>query len=494
MSYHEQHLQSLKDRSLFCGDAFIDGQWVSKEKKFDVYEPSSVAVLGQVSDCNLEDFQKAVQSANEAQRNFYESTTGTARGALLRKWNNLILENQDDLATILSLENGKTLSEAKGEVIYAASFISWFAEEATRSYGTTIPSSTSHATLMTVREPVGVCGIITPWNFPAAMITRKVGPALAAGCSVVIKPPSETPYTCIALTKLAVKAGLPPAIIQVCPTKDRQAATELATNPLVKKLSFTGSTNVGKMLAKLATGTLKKVSLELGGNAPFIVFDDANLDLAVEGAMFCKFRCTGQTCVCANRIYVQKGVAKAFTEKLVEAVKALKVGPGLDSATTQGPLVNKNAVEKVKEHVEDAVSKGASIEVGGQSSLSSGFFYDPTVLSGVTPDMMVSREETFGPLAPIFQFETEKEVLQLANDSEFGLAGYFFSQDIARAMRVAQKLEVGMVGVNTGKISAAEAPFGGIKESGYGKEGSLYGLAEYQNIKSITIGNQNAGL
>ncbi|KAG0646804.1 Glutarate-semialdehyde dehydrogenase [Hyphodiscus hymeniophilus] len=493
MPYHEQHLQSLKDKGLFCGDAFIGGRWISKDKKFDVYEPSSGSVLGKVSDCSLDDFKQAIRSAEEAQRSFYQSTTGTARGALLRKWNDLILENADDLAVILSLENGKTFGEAKGEVIYAASFISWFAEEATRAYGATIPSSTPHTTLMTIREPVGVCGIITPWNFPAAMITRKVGPALAAGCSVVIKPPSETPYSTIALTKLAVRAGLPPSIIEVCPTKDRQAATELATNPLVKKLSFTGSTGVGKMLANLATGTLKKVSLELGGNAPFIVFDDANLDLAVESAMFCKFRCTGQTCVCANRLYVQKGVAKAFTERLVEAVQALKMGPGLDSATTQGPLVNKSAVEKVKEHVEDAFSKGAKIEIGGQPSRSTGFFYDPTVLSEVTPNMIVSREETFGPLAPIFQFETEAEVLQLANDSEFGLAGYFFSQDIARAMRLAQKLECGMVGVNTGKISAAEAPFGGIKESGYGKEGSLYGLAEYQNIKSITIGNQDTG-
>ncbi|KAL3417054.1 succinate-semialdehyde dehydrogenase [Phlyctema vagabunda] len=494
MPYHAQHLESLKDGSLFCGDAFINGRWVSKEKQFDVCEPSSGAVLGTVSNCNLEDFQLAIHSASEAQCSFYEGTTGAFRGSLLRKWNDLILENLDDLTTILSLENGKTMSESKGEVVYAASFIAWFAEEATRSYGATIPSSTPHSTLMTVREPVGVCGIITPWNFPAAMITRKVGPAIAAGCSVVIKPPSETPYTCIALTKLAVKAGLPPQIIQVCPTKDRQAATELATNPLVKKLSFTGSTAVGKMLAKLAAGTLKKVSLELGGNAPFIVFNDANLELAVEGAMFCKFRCTGQTCVCANRLYVQKGVVKAFTEKLVHAVEALKTGPGLDSATTQGPLVNKAAVTKVKEHVEDAVSKGAKIEIGGQVSQATGFFYDPTVLSGMTPDMVVSREETFGPLAPIFEFETEHEVLQLANESEFGLAGYFFSQDISRAMRVANKMQVGMVGINTGKISAAEAPFGGVKESGYGKEGSFYGLEEYQIIKSITIGNQNSGL
>ncbi|KAI1359130.1 tartrate dehydrogenase [Xylaria arbuscula] len=331
----------------------------------------------------------------------------------------------------MSLENGKTLAEAKG-------------------------------------EPVGVCGIITPWNFPAAMITRKVGPALAAGCTVVIKPPSATPFTCLALTRLAVEAGLPPAAIQVCPTKDHKAATGLATNPLVKKISFTGSTNVGKMLANLCTGTLKKVSLELGGNAPFIVFDDADVDLAVEGAMFCKFRCTGQTCVCANRIYVQKGIAKAFTTKLVEKVSALKTGPGLSSATTQGPLVNKSAVEKVQHHVSDAVSKGASVEIGGRAPDDSpGYFYAPTVLSGVTPDMLVSREETFGPLAPIFEFATEAEAIALANDTEFGLAGYFYSRDINRIMRVAGKMQVGMVGANTGKISAAEAPFGGVKESGY---------------------------
>lgn len=412
---------------------------------------------------------------------------------------------------ILSLENGKTIGEAKGEVLYAASFISWFAEEATRSYGVTIPSSTPHTSLMTIREPVGVCGIITPWNFPAAMITRKIAPALAAGCSVVIKPPSETPFTCLALTKLALEAGIPAAVIQVCPTKNREAATELATNPLVNKISFTGSTNVGKMLAKLSAGTLKKVSLELGGNAPFIVFDDADVDLAVEGAMFCKFRCSGQTCVwyvliivfhassrpnglqSANRIYVQKGIASAFTAKLVEKVATLKMGGGLNASTTQGPLVNGPAVAKVKEHVADAVGKGAKVETGGKAPDSPGFFFEPTVLSGVTQDMIVSKDETFGPLAPVFQFDTEADVIRMANSTEFGLAGYFYSKDVSRVLRVVQKLKVGMVGANTGKISAAEAPFGGVKESGYGKEGSLYGLAEYQNIKSITIGNLNVG-
>ncbi|KAF2012993.1 aldehyde dehydrogenase [Aaosphaeria arxii CBS 175.79] len=490
--YHERALTALKDKSLFISDAFIDGKWKSSDKTFPVYEPSTATVLGKVADCDLADFQNAIKSASEAQPKFFASTTGTSRGALLRKWYELIIQNQDDIATILCLENGKTYAEAKGEVVYAASFIAWFAEEATRAYGVTIPSSTPHTTLYTTREPVGVCGIITPWNFPAAMITRKVGPALAAGCSVVIKPPSETPFTCLALTKLAVEAGIPPAIIQVCPTKNREAATELATNPLVNKISFTGSTGVGKMLAKLAAGTLKKLSLELGGNAPFIVFDDADLDLAVEGAMFCKFRCTGQTCVCANRLYVQKGVAKEFTAKLVKKVAALQMGPGLDTKTTQGPLVNKSAVDKVKEHVADALSKGAKVEFGGSAPDNSGFFFEPTVLSGVTADALVSKDETFGPLAPIFEFETEEEAIKLANDTEFGLAGYFFSRNIGRAMRVAQRLQVGMVGVNTGKISAAEAPFGGVKESGYGKEGSLYGLEDYQIIKSVTIGNQDA--
>jgi len=346
-----------------------------------------------------------------------------------------------------------------------------------------------NATLLSVREPVGVCGIITPWNFPAAMITRKVAPALAAGCAVVIKPPSETPFTALALAKLAERSGIFPKVMHVCPTRDRQAASELATSAHIHKISFTGSTNVGKALAKLATGTLKKTSLELGGNAPFIVFDDANLDLAVEGAMICKFRCSGQTCVCANRLYVQKGIAAAFTRKLVDAVAKLKLGLGLDEGTTQGPLVNEAAVSKVLEHIEDGVAKGAKIEFGGNRVSGAGFFCEPTILSGVTADMKVANDETFGPLAAIFEFDTEEEVIKLANDTVFGLSAYMFSRDIGRCNRVSRKLRVGMVGVNTGKISAAEAPFGGVRESGYGREGSLYGMEEYQVIKSITTGN-----
>ncbi|OAL53140.1 succinate-semialdehyde dehydrogenase [Pyrenochaeta sp. DS3sAY3a] len=491
MAYEQYHLRALaklKCPELLISEAFIDGQWVKKEKTFDVIEPSSEAVLGRVSNADLSDFKKAIGSAAIAQEDFVRSTTAAQRGSQLRTWYDLIIANQEDIALILSLENGKTYAEAVGEVIYAASFVAWFAEEAPRAYGDTIPSSTPNTSVFTYKEPVGLCAIITPWNFPAAMITRKVAPAFAAGCAVVVKPPSETPFTCAALAKLAVQAGIPPKIIQVVPTKDRAAATELCTNPLVKKISFTGSTGVGKMLAKLATGTLKKMSLELGGNAPFIVFDDADLDIAVESAMICKYRCSGQTCVCANRFLVQKLVAAAFADKLVVAVSSLKLGPGIETGTTQGPLVNKSSVDKVVEHVEDAVSRGAKVLIGGKTR-SPGFFFEPTVLMDVPRDALVSKDETFGPLAPIFTFEDEEDAIQLANDTEFGLAGYFFSRNINRVMRVAARLHVGMLGVNTGKISAAEAPFGGIKESGYGREGSMYGIAEYQNIKSVTIGN-----
>ncbi|KAH7371116.1 Aldehyde/histidinol dehydrogenase [Pyrenochaeta sp. MPI-SDFR-AT-0127] len=486
--YHQTAISSLKNRELFISEAFIDGQWLKKERTFSVIEPSTETVLGRVSDTDLSDFRTAIASAEVAQDQFFRSTTAAQRGQLLKKWYELIIANQDDIGLILSLENGKTLVEAVGEVAYAASFVAWFAEEATRAYGDTIPSATPHATVLTYKEPVGVCGIIMPWNFPAAMITRKIAPAFAAGCAVVIKPPSETPFTCAALTKLAVDSGLPPKIIQVLPTKDRVAATELCTNPSVKKISFTGSTGVGRMLARLAAGTLKRISLELGGNAPFIVFDDADLNLAVEAAMFCKFRCSGQTCVCANRFLVQKSVAAVFAEKLMVAVAALKMGPGLENGTTQGPLVNKSSIDKITEHVEDAVSKGAKLLIGGRAS-SPGFFYEPTVLMDVPRGSLVARDETFGPLAPIFTFEDEEDAIKLANDTEFGLAGYFFSKDVNRVLRVAGRLQVGMLGVNTGRISAAEAPFGGIKESGYGREGSMYGLSEYLNIKSVTIGN-----
>ncbi|KAL6812213.1 aldehyde dehydrogenase [Trichoderma camerunense] len=485
----DQAINRLKDEPLFTGLAFIDGQWIEKKNTFEVIEPATEKILEHVANCDLADFQRAIESAYDAQRAFFRNSTAHSRGSLLRRWFELITANKDILATILSLENGKPIAESLGEVMFAASFVSWFADEAPRVYGTTIPSQQANTNVWTVKEPVGVCGIITPWNFPAAMITRKIAPALAVGCSVVIKPPSETPFTCLALTKLALEAGFPRAVIQVCPTKDRQAATELATNPLVSKISFTGSTGVGKMLAKLAAGTLKRVSLELGGNAPFIVFDDANIDAAVDGAIFSKFRGSGQTCICANRILVQNTIVREFTQKLVQKVASLKLGVGLDSASTQGPLVNRSAVAKVQSHIEDATSKGGVVEIGGSGTDGTGFFFQPTVISRVTEDMKVASEETFGPLAPIFSFETEQDAIRLANHTEFGLAGYFFSRDVSRVMRVASELQVGMIGVNTGKISGCETPFGGVKESGYGREGSLHGIDEYITIKAITLGN-----
>lgn len=401
---------------------------------------------------------------------------------------NILANNNCIVAKILSLENGKTLSEAKGEVAYAASFVLWFAEEAVRSYGDVIPSSYQNTTALTFKEPVGVCGIITPWNFPAAMITRKIAPAFAAGCSVVIKPPSETPFTAIALVKLALEAGLPPDIVHVVPTKDRNASLELATHPKVKKISFTGSTNVGKMLTKLAAGTMKRVSMELGGNAPFIVFDDADIEKAVEGALICKFRSSGQTCVCANRLYVHQDVLEDFTKRLIARVQSFKLGRGIDEGITHGPLVNAAAVEKVKNHVADAIKKGGQLRYGGAVPAdTSGYFYQPTIITNANKDMLLATDETFGPLAAIFAFSSEEEVIEMANDTEFGLAGYFFSENINRVLRVAQRLECGMLGVNTGLISAVETPFGGVKESGIGREGSKYGLGEYQNIKAVTI-------
>ncbi|KAK9242097.1 Aldehyde/histidinol dehydrogenase [Lipomyces tetrasporus] len=485
-------LKTLSRPDLFTGSALIDGNWVQSEKTFPVYEPSTGEVLGEAANMSHADFVAAIKSAHIGFQRYSTSTTAHQRSALLKKWYDLIIANKDDIATILVLENGKTLSEAVGEVVYAASFVSWFAEEATRAYGDVIPSSMPNTTVLTFKQPVGVCGIITPWNFPAAMITP---PALAVGCSVVIKPPSETPYTAAALVKLAIEAGIPPTVIQLIPTKDREAATELCTNPIVKKVSFTGSTKVGVFLSKLAMGTMKKVSMELGGNAPFIVFDDADIDLAVQGAMDCKFRCSGQTCVCANRLIVHNKVLPEFTKKLIAKVSKLKVGFGLDNSTTQGPLVNRGGVNKVREHIEDAVSKGAKLEFGGtvpKGVNQNGFFIAPSILTGVTKDMLVANDETFGPLAPIFSFDTEDEAIFLANDTEFGLAGYFFSKDVNRIFRVASALECGLVGVNTGKISAAESPFGGVKESGVGREGSKYGLAEYYIVKAVTIGNTNA--
>ncbi|KAK5203320.1 hypothetical protein LTR41_010963 [Exophiala xenobiotica] len=482
---------SLKNLELFDARGLVAGSWTNatSDKTFIVWEPSTGRPLGRCSDFSRDDFLRAIEAADTGYKKFHRSTTAKGRGRMLRSWGDLIITNKSDLATILSLENGKTKAEAEGEVEYAASFVFWFAEEATRSYGDVIPSSSQDTMVLTFKEPVGVCGIITPWNFPAAMITRKIAPALAAGCSVVIKPPSETPFTAIALAKLALLAGLPADCIHVVPTKDREAATELATHPKVCKLSFTGSTGVGKLLTRLAAGTMKRVSMELGGNAPFIVFQDADLDKAVEGAMACKFRCTGQTCVCANRLYAHSSIADEFAKKLAEKVKALKLGRGVDDGITQGPLVNKAAVVKVSSHVDDALSKGGELLTGGKvpQDLQDGFFYEPTVIANGNSSMSVATDETFGPLAVIFPFNTDAEVISMANDTEFGLASYFYTTNNNRLLRVAQALQCGMVGVNTGVMSAAETPFGGTKESGYGREGSKYGLAEYQTIKAVTV-------
>ncbi|KAJ5378272.1 Aldehyde dehydrogenase N-terminal [Penicillium cataractarum] len=481
----------LRDPSLFDGRGLLNGQWrhAFPQKEFPVYEPSSGQILGFCANLSGVDFREAIESAHNGYKQYYSSTTAKERGSLLRRWNELILENVEDLSSILSLENGKVLAEARGEINYAASFVSWFAEEAVRSYGDVIPSSYKDATVITTKQPVGVCGVITPWNFPAAMITRKIAPAFAAGCSVVIKPPSETPFSAIALAKLALQAGFPRDIIHVVPTKDRSASLELATHCLVKKLSFTGSTGVGKLLAKLAAGTMKRVSMELGGNAPLIVFDDADLDKAVEGTLICKFRSSGQTCVCANRIFVHEDILEVFTQRMIERVQKFKLGRGIDSGVTHGPLVNASALEKVEIQVQDAIKKGGQLRYGGAKPLEApaGYFYQPTIITNATKDMLVYQEETFGPLAAVFSFSDEEEVIALANDTEFGLAGYIFSENISRVHRVAKRLECGMLGVNTGVISAAETPFGGVKESGVGREGSKYGLSEYQNIKAVTI-------
>ncbi|OQD85580.1 hypothetical protein PENSOL_c097G09152 [Penicillium solitum] len=485
-------LQKPNDPSLLVKSGLVNGEERKDAagKTFPVIEPSSGKVLNWCADLSKKDLIDALDSAQVGSAKLFESTTAKQRGLILKEFCRLILLNADDLTTILSLENGKTLLEAKGEINYAASFVSWFAEEAPRAYGDVIPSSYSNTEVFTFKEPVGVCGIITPWNFPAAMITRKIAPALAAGCSVVIKPPRETPFSALALCKLAITAGVPPDCIHVIPTTSHEVASELAINEKVQKLSFTGSTGVGKMLTRLAADTMKRVSMELGGNAPFIVFEDADIAKAVAGAMICKFRSSGQTCVCANRILVHRNVKDRFIESLVKEVEALKLGRGVDPETTQGPLVNAAAVKKVESHVQDALSKGGVLHTGGKAPTHlDGFFYEPTIISEVTPAMEVAHDETFGPLAAIFTFDSDEEALQLANSTTYGLAGYFFSENIGRVMSVARKLQCGMVGVNTGLISAAESPFGGVKESGLGREGSKYGLHEYQNIKCVTIGN-----
>lgn len=477
----------ISNQALFIETGFIGGSPTSQPKTFPVYDPSNDTIIANIADHGVTHFKEAIDHASACFQTF-RKTSEHDRSELLHRFATLVRENANDLALLLTAENGKTFAEAKGEVEYGASFLSWFAEEAIRSYGDIIPSQHVGSTNFVVRQPIGVCAVIAPWNFPVAMITRKLGPALASGCTIVVKPPSETPLCTAALAHLAREAGFPTNAIQVVPTRDRVAVEQLYTNPIVKKVSFTGSTGVGKLIAEKAARTMKKVSMELGGNAPFIVFDDADLDKAVEGVVACKYRCSGQTCVCANRLFVQHGIHDRFVEALVQRAKQFKVGSGMDPTVTHGPLVNEAAVAKVKSHIDDALSKGAKLIHGGNVRKDLGkCFIEPAIMTGITSEMLVAREETFGPLAPIAVFDTVDDVIQLANDTEFGLAGYFFSQDLTTIWRVANELEVGMVGVNTGKISAAEAPFGGIKESGIGKEGSKYGLAEFQILKNIAI-------
>jgi len=477
----------LKDRALLETRAYLGGEWqgASDGGTFKVTNPARGDVIAEVADLSRADVARAIDAAHASQKE-WAARTGKERAAILRKWFDLMVEHADDLATILTAEQGKPLPEAKSEILYGASFIEWFAEEAKRIYGETLPGHQRDKRIMVIRQPVGVAASITPWNFPNAMITRKAGPALAAGCSFVARPAAETPLSALALGVLADRAGLPKGVLSIVPSKrSSEIGKEFCENPKVRKLTFTGSTEVGRILLRQAADQVMKVSMELGGNAPFIVFDDADLDAAVEGAMLCKFRNNGQTCVCANRIYVQSGVYDAFAEKLAEALAKQKVGDGMEKGVTLGPLINAEAVEKVEEHLKDATAKGARILTGGKRI--GGHFYQPTIVTGATRDMDFATEETFGPLAPLFRFEDEDEVIDLANDTIFGLASYFYAKDLSRVWKVAEALEYGIVGVNTGIISTEMAPFGGIKQSGLGREGSRHGLDEFTEMKYICL-------
>lgn len=478
----------MEDNSLIKNQAYVNGAWVTAAagKTFEVTNPATGEVVGTVQDMDREDVRNAIDAASAAWP-AYRDLTAKERSALLRKWFNLIMEHKEELAQLMTIESGKVMSESLGEVNYGASFIEWFAEEAKRAYGDVIPAPTQDRRLVVIKQSIGVVAAITPWNFPLAMITRKVGPALAAGSPVIVKVPSETPLTGLALAHLAHEAGFPPGVYNtITSANSSEVGKEFCENPSVRKLSFTGSTPVGKILMEQSASTLKKLSLELGGNAPFIVFDDADLDAAVQGAVLAKFRHNGQTCVCVNRILVQESIYEAFVEKFTQAVKGLKTGDVLDPEVQVGPLINKKAVEKVKEHINDAVGKGAEVTTGGE--IIDGQFFQPTVLSGATADMLIAREEVFGPVAPIFKFTTEEEAIQMANDTEYGLASYFYSKDVNRCWRVAEALEYGMVGINEGLISTELAPFGGIKESGFGREGSKYGMDYFMEIKYMCFG------
>ncbi len=479
----------LKDERLVRTGAYIDGQWTPSDggTTLDIKNPATGEVIASVANCGTAETRRAIESAQAAQAGWAQTPVKT-RSAILRKWFNLMMENQEDLAQILTAEQGKPLAEARGEIAYGASYIEWFSEEAKRIYGDTIPQPSNDKRLVVIKQPVGVVACITPWNFPNAMLTRKIAPALAAGCTVVCKPANATPLSAYAFAELAERAGVPAGVINLVTGRTAEIGKELTSNPIVRKLTFTGSTEVGKQLMAECAATVKRTSMELGGNAPFIVFDDADLDAAVAGAMASKYRNSGQTCVCANRLLVQEGVYDAFSEKLVAAVGNLKVGDGREEGVTIGPLINMEAANDVMGFIEDAVGKGACVIAGGQRSTLGGSFVEPTILTGVTENMRVFSEEIFGPVAPLFKFRTEEEAIAMANDTEVGLACYFYSRDIGRIWRVAEGLEYGIVGINEGIISNEMAPFGGVKESGQGREGSKYGLDDYLEIKYMCMG------
>ncbi|WP_323147936.1 NADP-dependent succinate-semialdehyde dehydrogenase [Pseudomonas oryzihabitans] len=479
----------LKDASLFRQQAYVDGVWIDADSgaTVKVDNPATGETLGTIPKLGRAETKRAIDAANRALP-AWRALTAKERSAKLRRWYELMIENQDDLGRLMTLEQGKPLAEAKGEIAYAASFIEWFAEEAKRIYGDTIPGHQADKRILVIKQPIGVTAAITPWNFPTAMITRKAGPALAAGCTMVIKPASQTPYSALALVELAERAGIPKGVLSVVTGSAAEIGAELTESPIVRKISFTGSTEIGAKLMEQSAPTIKKLSLELGGNAPFIVFDDADLDKAVEGAIASKYRNAGQTCVCVNRLYIQDGVYDAFAEKFKAAVAKLTVGNGLEEGVTIGPLIDAKAAAKVKEHIDDAVSQGAKVIAGGKAHANGGSYFEPTILTDVPKSAKVSKEETFGPLAPLFRFKDEAEVIELANDTEFGLASYFYARDLSRVFRVAEALEYGMVGINTGLISNEVAPFGGVKASGLGREGSKYGIEEYLEIKYLCLG------
>lgn len=486
----EKLIAKLKDHSLVTDMALVAGEWVARSDSgatFEVSNPSTGEIIAELPDMNRVEAARAIESAYSAQK-AWAAKTGKERAQVLRKLFELLVANADDLAAILTMEMGKPFPEARGEILYGASYVEWFGEEAKRVYGDTIPGHQAAKRILVIKQPIGVVAAITPWNFPNAMLARKFAPAIAAGCAMVSKPAAETPLSALALGALAERAGVPAGVFSVITSKDSPAiGKEFTENDKVRKLTFTGSTGVGKILMRQGADQIMKLGLELGGNAPFVVFDDADLDAAVEGAIVAKYRNNGQTCVCANRLYVQSSVYDTFAEKLARRVSGMKVGDGFDADVVAGPLITEKAVEKVEEHIADAVSKGASIAVGGSRTKAGSLFFQPTILTNVTPDMKVAKEETFGPVAPLFRFETEGEVIEMANDTEFGLASYFYSTDIARVFRVAEALEYGMVGVNTGLISTEVAPFGGIKQSGQGREGSKYGIDDYVEIKYLCL-------